>query len=61
MITIKIKKCAKGGLAEEAKEVGTIKFTGAELEIMALKIWMLTEDINEDKFEYSAQLDTINV
>ena len=61
MIKIKIKKCAKGGLAEEAKDVGTITFTGAELEVMALKIWMLKEDTNKDKFEYSAQLDTINV
>jgi len=61
MITIKIKKCARGGLATEPKDEGTITFKGPELEAMALKIWMLSEDINTDKFEYSAHLDTINV
>jgi len=61
MITIKIKKCARGGLATEPKEVGKIKFTGPELEAMALKIWMLTEDNDTDKFEYSAHLDLIEV
>lgn len=59
MVTIKIKKCARGGLGHPPMEVGEVTFGPADLEAMALKIYMLTEDMNTDKFEYSAKLDTI--
>ena len=61
MITIKIKKYARGGLAKEPCETGSVTFGPVELEAMALKLYMLSEECNTDKFEYSAKLDTIKV
>ena len=57
MVTIKISKFARGGLAKKPCETGSVTFGAMELEAMALKLYMLSEHGDTDKFEYSAKLE----
>lgn len=59
-ITINIKKAVKNAKCLP-KNVGSVAFTKADLERMALQIYMLSEEISEDKFEYSAEVDLVEV
>jgi len=59
-ISIKINKKVKNAKCLP-QEVGSITFTQEQLEDIALKIYMLSEETDDDKFEYTASMDLIEV
>jgi len=58
-ISIKVNKKVKDADICEFQEIGTVTLTQSDLEAMALAIFKATEEVNNDKFEYTAAMDLI--